>query len=612
MLKDEGGGDMMNRKAVIFLLGFLLAGGVFSGFAGEEAERRPCEHESFRLFLWVELIGFDNTQADYGVGQYLARLPQKPDAVSILIDNDRLFRAYDGERGEFKLPPDCCSYRARPYNVERRRQDWTSVQLKGLVAELKRQGVMPFASFFNRTDALPTTDENMRDIATRLAAFLSDFGFTGFHVADGYAPPKYLLPACSDDKRVAVARAAAARYAANVATLVSALRPKGLKTYLNTCWTRDPFEALYRYGVDYRLLAKAGLDGFIVESSAACQELEGWNYVKTSATDKSTAMLLRLKAAVPELPCLLLHGINDGLEQWSALRHSPSATRSEALALGTTFCNGKRTLDGYLACLSDGIRAEEWRELFKAWNMSFVKAGAPVGVAVVWSDRAFDAEFETCVRTHDASSNTLLAELFREGLVAHQSVTVGYALQHPELPILILNPEFYPRDELAQLEKRPAKVFKFGRGASVPYGADYVPRTDTAPFPGMPDNTTCYWKRPLSENLPQEAVTRTAAAMINWEVCTYEYATPDVTSWALPLANGRLGIFARNNKDTYATAQFRPHGCVSDVQVHTDFPSLPVNTVLESRIAPRDTVMFSVGEREFPLPDATRRGPKER
>ena len=73
------------------------------------------------------------------------------------------------------------------------------------------------------------------------------------------------------------------------------------------------------------------------------------------------------------------------------------------------------------------------------------------------------------------------------------------------------------------------------------------------------------------------------------------------------LPNGRLGIFARNNTDTYRSVQFMMHNCVSDVQVHSDFPSLPVKTVLDSRVAPRDTIFFSVGEGTYPLPDAVRR-----
>ena len=48
------------------------------------------------LFLWLELIGFDNTLPDFGVDRYLSRMERKPDAVSLLMDNDRLFRSYEG------------------------------------------------------------------------------------------------------------------------------------------------------------------------------------------------------------------------------------------------------------------------------------------------------------------------------------------------------------------------------------------------------------------------------------------------------------------------------------------------------------------------------------
>ena len=39
---------------------------------------------SFRKFLWMELIGFDNRQADYGVGEFLSRMPVRPEVISII------------------------------------------------------------------------------------------------------------------------------------------------------------------------------------------------------------------------------------------------------------------------------------------------------------------------------------------------------------------------------------------------------------------------------------------------------------------------------------------------------------------------------------------------
>ena len=40
---------------------------------------RGC-FRAFSLFLWLELIGFDNTLPDFGVDRYLSRMERKPDA----------------------------------------------------------------------------------------------------------------------------------------------------------------------------------------------------------------------------------------------------------------------------------------------------------------------------------------------------------------------------------------------------------------------------------------------------------------------------------------------------------------------------------------------------
>ena len=571
----------------------------FCSLAGNGQDAR-CP--SARLFLWVELIGFDNTKPDYGVGDYLGRMVRKPDVVSLMLDDDRLFRTYKGYSPDEKLLPGNCAYGARPYNSERRRQDWTMGELKGLVATLQKNGVQAFASFFCWYDVMPKADAEMEGIAHCLSAFIGDLGFDGFHGADGYAPPRYLMPSCADADRARLARERAERYAANWRTLAAALKAKGRKVWINTCWTLDPFEALYRYGVDYRLLAKTGIDGFIVESSAAAREMLGWNFTKAPAIDKSTAMLLRLKAAVPDMPLVLLHGINDGNEQWSALRHTPSLTRSEALALGTLFRGNSRILEGYLACLADGIRAEEWRELDKAWTLPFVEAKGPLGARVVWSDAAFDREFDDCVLSHDASSYTLLYELLAHGAPLSGIVSVQEALADSSYPIVLLNPEFFPKEELAALRDRKTRVNEIGRGARSRSPVAYIKRKDESQFPGMPETDSCYWKRPLSENRPPEVFFRHEAEAIQ-ESMPFVCREPNIHFWGFRLANGRLAAFVRNEGDVYGDVLIRLKECVSDVLVHTDFPSLPVKTCLSGRIAPRDTMFISIGEHEWPMPD---------
>ena len=569
---------------------------------------------AYVFFVWMELIGFDNTKPDFGVGEYLDRISgggvPRPTMVSLLLDNDGLFLSHkEGLPADFAFPPDVAAYRARPFNRERRRQEWTAFQLKGLVAELRRHNVEVLASFFAR-EQYPVSPDRAATVAGKLASFLKDYGFSGLHGSDGYAPPRYLLPECSDADRPRIARETAAKYAANWSAFVAALKPLGLKCWINTCWTRDPFEALYRYGVDYRLLVKTGIDGFIVESSAAAQSIHGWNYQETTPIDRSTAMLMRLKACVPDVPLVLLHGINDGTEQWSALRHAPTRTASEALALGSVFYGDRRALDGVLACLGDGVTREEWAALGKVWRLAFTPAQGPVGARVVWSDRAFDAEFDACTVSRDASSNTLLCEMIRHRASLNAIVPVEQVLADRDMPIVLLNPEFFPPDELAALRARTAFVGELGRGARRPYASEYVPVPEgTPPFPGMPNNDSCYWKRPIPQNMPQDIAIERAASAVGWRTAPFTAEIPDLRVFGYRMANGRLAVLGRNETDTYMNAMIgfdarRGTGVISDVLVHSDFPSLPVRTILQGRIAPHDTMFISVNAHESPLPSA--------
>lgn len=565
-----------------------------------------CASATPRLFLWLELIGFDNTQPDFGVGEYLSRHDMRPEAISLLMDDDALMLTHkSGLPDEIELPPHCCSYGARPFNSERRRQKWTSTQLRGLVAELKKNDIDVFASFFARHDKYPVSEERIAEVASRLASFLSDYGFTGLHGSDGYAPPRFLLPSCADVDRAKIAREYAVKYAANWTEIVKAVKPKGIKVWVNTCWTRDPYEALYRYGVDYRLLARTGIDGFIVESSATCQEIiEGWSDGhRTAAIDRSVAMLMRLKACVPDMPLVLLHAINDGNEQWSALRHDPARSASEALSLGSVFYGKSRALEGFLACLSDGIKKSEWKELEKVWNISMSADKGPLGIRVVWSDRAFDREFDVCSASRDANSNTLLYELIANGAVIGGSISVTDALKDKTLPLLILNPEFFPEDEINALRDRACKVIEFGRGARWPYDEPYdMLPVGTPPFRGMPDEKSCYWKKPIPENMPSIRQIKDCRAAINWATAPFAPQTGGLRLSGYRLSDGRMAVCARNEGDKYMNASIQFKSSISDVSVVRDFPSLPVTTTLSLRIAPHDTAVLAVGEHEQPIP----------
>ena len=184
---------------------------------------------TFRKFLWMELIGFDNRQADYGVGEFLSRMPVRPEVISILIWNTDLIHSHHGLAEDGPIGLKHCAYHARPRNEEHDIQNWTRFQLRGLVKELQHHGVQVYVSFLDqlmsketqRQRGLPDTDEwidhhqevryvdflgrptslciwkHISDgtlyedfFVHQLEAFMRDYGFDGLHGADGFGHPR--------------------------------------------------------------------------------------------------------------------------------------------------------------------------------------------------------------------------------------------------------------------------------------------------------------------------------------------------------------------------------------------------------------------------------------
>ena len=126
----------------------------------------------------------------------------------------------------------------------------------------------------------------------------------------------------------------------------------------------------------------------------------------------------------------------------------------------------------------------------------------------------------------------------------------------------------------------------------------------------MPNEDSCYWMRPIPQNLPPDiAFERTADLTARYSMPFISDVRQELRLFGYRLANGRLAVFGRNEADAYLNANIgfdsrRGTGTISDVLVHSDFPSLPVKTILQVRIAPHDTAFLSVGEHEYTMPSA--------
>lgn len=477
-------------------------------------------------WIWIELIGFDNTRDDFAVGQFLETTGFVPGVASLLVSNPDFIHTHRGLAPERVFPPDFCSYSANPRNEERERQAWTPLQLHGLVQALQNHGIKVYFSVFDTFISqewigkhpeilhVRRNGEAMSSLCpwkrladgglyedfflVQLLQVMADYGFDGFHCADGYAHQRIPISEgdFSDDM---VAQCAAAsglalpaelqgscdglpsrleeratwiwrhrrrewihfyvnRTAAFVRKLTVALHAAGRRIMMNTAWTKDPFEAMYRYGVDYRLMADAGIDAFIAETAAGASELAGYEFVSgRRALHPFMAALLLLRACTRNVPLICLNGIKDNTEQWSVMRHAPPLLEAECYAMGSLFIQAaaaapRRCAAGMMACLADAIRPEEWRRVRDWWHRAweFQPASLP-GVTLVWSDAALDRQLDEYVQTRRWTMHRLLHHLIELNAPIAAIARIE-DLAGVRGPILVLNPQLFPEPELALVQ----------------------------------------------------------------------------------------------------------------------------------------------------------------
>ena len=181
----------------------------------------PPPNAPYETWLWVELIGFDNQRPDYGVEAYLENAGLIPAAVSLLLFNPDFIHTHTGLAEDRSFPFDYCSYGGHPYSYERARQDWTRFQLRELVGTLQAHGIAVYVTVFDlfvtaewlgqHPEVLHVNTAGTRlnsvcpwkrladgswyeDFFVRqLVRVLQDYGFDGFHQADGYSHPRLPL-----------------------------------------------------------------------------------------------------------------------------------------------------------------------------------------------------------------------------------------------------------------------------------------------------------------------------------------------------------------------------------------------------------------------------------
>jgi hypothetical protein len=492
---------------------------------------------SFERWVWTDLLAFDVDQSDLGVSAYYELIGFEPDGMSLLISAPDMVLLHDGLSGDSVLPGDYCSRDGYAGNSVRQRQAWTQRQLRALIELLHGRGCKVYMSNFthhlgNRfhPEWLTANPESRLVIAghgRRMSFFVLgrradgadvgsyfaeqlvkvcvDYGFDGWHGADGYGPasvPIYLGD-CSDDTITRftdwgatslpdfVTRASdddpsrlttrmewvwehrrlewiefwTDRWAGFWRQVCDQLHAVGRMAFVNSAWTRDPFEARYRYGIDYAKLVAAGVDGIVAETVAGA--------ITVGAGERDyhhdyTAMLMLLRACAANTRLIILHGLRDTLEEWDLLSHAPTMLEREAIGLANVYHTDheglpRRCLDGFLACLSDSVSADEWQCLRRLWEVAF--AGDPTRVfstAVVWSDAVPAVEYDGLVSRGEWSTHRWVHHLMAKNAPVNVVVRIE-DVQRVNAPLLVLNAHQLPDEDRERIRDLPNVVVWVGR-----------------------------------------------------------------------------------------------------------------------------------------------------
>ncbi|MGE5532549.1 MAG: hypothetical protein ACM3VW_10590, partial [Bacteroidota bacterium] len=395
-------------------------------------------------------------------------------------------------------------------------------------------------------------------------------------------------------------------------TVMTALHAAGKEAVINSAWGRAPFEALYRYGVDYRKIVDAGVDGMIVETAAAGLSLD-----PRAADDKRhydfLSMFGLVRAYLPDLKLIFLHNAHDIVEQWDAMRHVPAVLEKEIFSLANTYRVAASRVggtvpdpqlqpaaDGFLVCLGDGFTRDEWAWLERKWQFSFGQSPRRiVGATVVWSDALMQSEIDDFTATRRPLSHRLLYELMTAGAPIGAMVRIE-DVDAVQGPLLALNGHLLSEAERAALE-----AYKGGAVLSVEAegGGASALRLMTFPTPPRSEDISGfidqrgYWDH-LVQRLPDDDFFADCSRQI-WDMVMPGVSFPaeEVTLSMMEMETGKLRVAIKSKVWIYCKPEIDLGSHIQSIEVVTEFPAVrlrPQGSKFEVRIPPRGITVVDV------------------
>lgn len=326
---------------------------------------------------------------------------------------------------------------------------------------------------------------------------LNDYGIGGVHMSDGFCPPNSTLNSgdFSDDMigqfmdmtgislpnevaaplndpasaglegrtqyiwyhyRAEWIRFIGRRWEQFFTKLCRTLHADGKKVMVNNSWTSEPFEAIYRYGIDYKGLERAGVDVICVEDQAtAVHSCDAPGAAYRIHEYMQTPMIT--KAYAPDVKILSINFAKDSTEELSILNHIPCANEREIHTLASKLYYGadgvRRASEGFFICLADALHEKEWDVLREEYEAVFEETQErSLSPVLVWSDSFMDSFLPEYIDTRRWSAHKFVAELSKHGGKIGGVVRIEN-LKQITGPIFVPLADLLPQEEVQMLSE---------------------------------------------------------------------------------------------------------------------------------------------------------------
>lgn len=231
---------------------------------------------------------------------------------------------------------------------------------------------------------------------------------------------------------------------------------------LMTCnaWTSEPFEALYRYGIDYSKVAKAGIDYMALEQQATTTfTVDSSQKMMTDWERYSCSMLT--KAYAKETSYLSMNFVKDSTEEASTVSFFPAATEREIHQYMNWYLLGdklQRASDGYFICLGDALKKSEWDLVIKNYERVFKEEPSEyMGVVLGWTDSQINKFLPEYLKGRRWSAHRILSRINRKGAGVCALVDLS-DIDKFDKDVFIPNADLLTKEELEKVNNATCSV----------------------------------------------------------------------------------------------------------------------------------------------------------